>query len=142
MERAAISPSINQNYLLCPSRAFPTRLHSFSSPRNLSPSSSSIKVNSFLLFLTVLSISLLFWLIWHFSRIYSQLQHSSSSFSVLSTVINGGISTTRCNAVSSRFLFLISHFDWFWVTEVRWNQNQIGIYLCMLFIWIELRCLN
>lgn len=47
MERAVISPSLNQNYLLCPSRAFSTRLHSFSSTRNLSPPSSSIKVNSF-----------------------------------------------------------------------------------------------
>ncbi|CAN8254829.1 unnamed protein product [Cochlearia groenlandica] len=44
MERAAIFPSLNQNYLLLPSRAFTTRLHTFSSTRNLSPSSSSIKV--------------------------------------------------------------------------------------------------
>nr|CAB66906.1 branched-chain-amino-acid transaminase-like protein [Arabidopsis thaliana] len=66
MERAAILPSVNQNYLLCPSRAFSTRLHS--STRNLSPPSfASIK-----------------------------LQHSSSSVSS-----NGGISLTRCNAVSS-----------------------------------------
>ncbi|KAL1195051.1 Branched-chain-amino-acid aminotransferase 3 [Cardamine amara subsp. amara] len=85
MERAAISPSINQNYLLCPSRTFTTRLHSFSSARNLSPpSSSSIK-----------------------------LQHSSSSFSVLSSPINGGISTTRCNAVSSRAeVSELADIDW------------------------------
>ncbi|KAG2329504.1 hypothetical protein Bca4012_020936 [Brassica carinata] len=47
MERATISPSLlSQNYLLFPSRAFATRLHSFSATRNLSPSSpsSSIKL--------------------------------------------------------------------------------------------------
>ncbi|KAF2591626.1 hypothetical protein F2Q70_00040558 [Brassica cretica] len=47
MERATISPSLSQNYLVCPSpRAFTTRLHSFSTTRNLSPSScsSSIKL--------------------------------------------------------------------------------------------------
>lgn len=46
MERATtISPSLSQNYLLCPSRAFTTRLNSFSTTRSLSPSSSSsIKV--------------------------------------------------------------------------------------------------
>uniref|UniRef100_A0A1J3HCB2 Branched-chain-amino-acid aminotransferase n=1 Tax=Noccaea caerulescens TaxID=107243 RepID=A0A1J3HCB2_NOCCA len=72
MERATISPSLNQNYLLSPSRAFTSRLHSFSSStRNLSPSSSSIK-----------------------------LQHSSSPSSVLSSVISDRINT-RCNAVLS-----------------------------------------
>ncbi|XP_010503632.1 PREDICTED: branched-chain-amino-acid aminotransferase 3, chloroplastic isoform X1 [Camelina sativa] len=90
MERAVISPSLNQNYLLCPSRAFSTRLHSFSSStRNLSPpSSSSIK-----------------------------LQHSSSSSSVLSSVSNGGASLTRCNAVlsnssSSTEVSELADIDW------------------------------
>lgn len=134
MERAVISPSINQSYLLCPSRAFPTRLHSFSSTRNLSPSSSFIKVNSFLFFLTVWSISILFCLIWHCSRLYPQLQHSSSSSSVLSTAINGGISTTRCNAVSSRFLFLISHLIGFELLEFVWIRINFLIYVCMFYL--------
>ncbi|XP_024013777.1 branched-chain-amino-acid aminotransferase 3, chloroplastic isoform X1 [Eutrema salsugineum] len=89
MERAAISPSLSQNYLLCPSRAFTTSLHSFSSTRNLSPSSSSIK-----------------------------LQHSSSSSSssVSSKFINGGNSLTQCNAVlsnsSSRDVSELADIDW------------------------------
>ncbi|CAL9247012.1 unnamed protein product [Arabidopsis halleri] len=86
MERAAILPSVNQNYLLFPSRAFSTRLHSFSSTRNFSPPSfSSIK-----------------------------LQHFSSSVS--SNVSNGGISLTRCNAVlsnsSSTEVSEVADIDW------------------------------
>ncbi|ESQ45567.1 hypothetical protein EUTSA_v10010409mg [Eutrema salsugineum] len=87
MERAAISPSLSQNYLLCPSRAFTTSLHSFSSTRNLSPSSSSIKHSS-----------------------------SSSSSSVSSKFINGGNSLTQCNAVlsnsSSRDVSELADIDW------------------------------
>ncbi|KAF8104901.1 hypothetical protein N665_0166s0082 [Sinapis alba] len=40
MERTTISPSLSHNHLLCPSRALTTRLHSFSTTRNISPSSS------------------------------------------------------------------------------------------------------
>lgn len=128
MERAVISPSINQNYRLFPSRAFTTRLHSFSSTRNLSPSSSSIKVNSFLF--SLLFYRFLYCSVWSdpFSRLHTQLQHSSSSSSVLSIAINGGISTTRCNAVSSRFLFLISHLIVFELLEL------VGIRINLWFL--------
>ena len=109
MERAAILPSVNQNYLLCPSRAFSTRLHS--STRNLSPPSfASIKVNSFLI---SLSYHLLIYLT-HFSDYLSQLQHSSSSVSS-----NGGISLTRCNAVSSNSSRFVLCFWWVFVQVLR-----------------------
>ncbi|KAG2311579.1 hypothetical protein Bca52824_023136 [Brassica carinata] len=87
MERATLSPSLNQSYLLSPSRASNTRLHSFSLTRNLSPSSSSIK-----------------------------LQHSSSPVSS-SFIINGGASFARCNAVlsnssSSKDVSQVADIDW------------------------------
>ncbi|CAH2064607.1 unnamed protein product [Thlaspi arvense] len=94
MERATISPSLNQNQFLCPSRAFTTRLHSFSSTRNLSPSSSSIK-----------------------------LQHSSSS-SVSSSFINGGISLTRCNAVLSNSS---SSTDMTELADIDWDNIGFGL---------------
>ncbi|KAG7565060.1 Branched-chain amino acid aminotransferase II [Arabidopsis suecica] len=96
MERAAILPSVNQNYLLFPSRAFSTRRHSFSSTRNFSPPSfSSIK-----------------------------LQHSSSSSSsVSSNVINGGISLTRCNAVLSNS----SSTEVSELADVDWDNIGFGL---------------
>lgn len=143
MERATISPSLSQNYLLCPSpRALTTRLHSFSTTRNLSPSSCSSSIKVYLsLFVFLLhcyiNFSNCYNLLTHFLLrlyIYSQLQHSSS---------NGGTSLTRCNAVlsnsSSRFVVfkIILGYPylnlmirlWGFITLlnlVRRQQTQIG----------------
>nr|VDC66353.1 unnamed protein product [Brassica rapa] len=112
MERATISPSLSQNYLLCPSRALTTRLHYFSTTRNLSSpsSSSSIKVSSSSSFSTLILINLSS--SYPFLRLYSQLQHSSS---------NGGTSLTRCNAVLSNSSSSAE------VADIDWDNIGFGL---------------
>ncbi|CAN6896901.1 unnamed protein product [Brassica oleracea var. botrytis] len=121
MERATISPSLSQNYLLCPSpRALTTRLHSFSTTRNLSPSSCSSSIKVYLsLFVFLLhcyiNFSNCYNLLTHFLLrlyIYSQLQHSSS---------NGGTSLTRCNAVLSNSSSSAE------VADIDWDNIGFGL---------------
>ncbi|KAJ0253723.1 Branched-chain-amino-acid aminotransferase 3 [Hirschfeldia incana] len=87
MERAtAISPSLSHNYLLCPSRAFTTRLHYFSTTtRSLSPSSSV------------------------------KLQHSSSSSSVSSINVGTSFTrcdAVLSNSSSSTDAAEVADIDW------------------------------